>query len=44
MTISWYDEIGKYNFTQVVWKDSKEVGFGFALSDNGVCYGVTNYY
>ena len=56
MTISWYDVIEKYNFnepgfvsgtghfTQVVWKDSKEVGFGFALSDNGVYYGVANYY
>ena len=56
MTMSWYDEINKYDFnnpgflseaghfTQIIWKDSKEVGFGFAKSGNGIYYGVGNYY
>lgn len=32
------------NFTQIVWKDTKKVGFGFSLTDNGVLYAVANYY
>ena len=56
MTMSWYNEINKYNFnnpgfsidaghfTQIVWKDTKEVGFGFAKSKNGIYYGVANYF
>ena len=31
------------HFTQLVWKDSKEVGFGIAFNGN-VCFGVANYY
>ena len=56
MTDAWYDEIKQYNFnsstftsgtghfTQVVWKDSKEVGFAYAQSRSGNYYGVANYY
>ena len=56
MTTSWYDEIKDYNFnnpgfksgtghfTQVVWKDSKQVGFGYAQSSDGGYFGVANYY
>ena len=56
MTKSWYDEIKDYNFkratfssqtghfTQVVWVDSKCVGFGAAKSKSGNYYGVANYY
>ncbi len=52
----WYDEIQDYNwknpgfqkgtghFTQVVWKDSEEAGFGIAQSKNGSWYSVANYY
>ena len=56
MTMSWYDEINKYDFnnpgfisgtghfTQIIWKDTIEVGFGFAKSSNNIYYGVANYY
>ena len=56
MTTSWYNEIKDYNFnnpgftnntghfTQVVWKGSKQVGFGYAQSSNGGHFGVANYY
>ena len=56
MTKAWYDEIKDYNFktpgfkngtghfTQVVWADSKEVGFGFAKTKDGAYMGVANYY
>ncbi len=56
MTTSWYDEIKDYNFnkpgfkngtghfTQVVWKGSKQVGFGYAQSSDGGYFGVANYY
>jgi uncharacterized protein YkwD len=56
MSDAWYDEIKDYNFnnpgfkgntghfTQVVWKDSKQVGFGFAKSKSGYYYGVANYF
>ena len=56
MTTSWYDEISDYrfnnpgfqsgtgHFTQVVWKGSKQVGFGYAQASDGGYYGVANYY
>ena len=56
MTTSWYDEIKDYNFnkpgfkngtghfTQVVWKESKLVGFGYAQSSDGGYFGVANYF
>jgi len=56
MTDDWYDEISQYDFnnpgyisgtghfTQVVWKGSKQVGFGFAQARDGYYYGVANYY
>ena len=51
----WYDEIKKYNFngdwqsgcghfTQLVWKDTKEVGFGKWKDKNGKTYVVANYF
>ena len=53
----WYNEVLKYNynrpgfsmqtghFTQVVWKNTKEVGFGVASTkDKSRCYVVANYY
>ena len=48
MSKSWYDEIKDYNFdtgkstgvtghfTQIIWKDTKEVGFGVAFKGNKV--------
>jgi uncharacterized protein YkwD len=56
MTQNWYDEINKYNFnsksfisgtghfTQIVWKKTKEVGFGIAQADDGSYFCVANYY
>ena len=56
MTDDWYNEISSYNFnrpgfssgtghfTQVVWKGSKQVGFGYAQASDGYYYGVANYY
>ena len=56
MTDDWYNEINDYNFnrpgftsgtghfTQVVWKGSKQVGFGYAQARDGFYYGVANYY
>ena len=56
MTDDWYNEINDYNFnrpgfksgtghfTQVVWKGSKQVGFGYAQARDGYYYGVANYY
>ena len=51
---SWYNEIRKYNwskrndtagnFTQIVWKDSKEFGFGYAKSKGGIHYMVGNFF
>ena len=54
---SWYDEIAMHNFkkpkfshetghfTQMVWKATKKLGVGVALSPNGrEVYIVTNYY
>jgi uncharacterized protein YkwD len=55
-TMQWYNEIKDYDFsngnftsgtghfTQVVWKNSQEVGFGFARSADGAFYAVANYY
>ena len=54
-TKSWYDEIKTHNFngdfqndtghfTQVIWKDSKEVGFGIAKNKGGYTYVVGNYF
>lgn len=52
---SWYDEIKDYDFgrpgfrsntghfTQVVWKDSKEVGVGIATDGNGLFFVVGQY-
>jgi hypothetical protein len=53
-TSQWYDTITNHNFssnefneksgsfTQVVWKDTQEVGFGVARAPNGFFYSV-NY-
>lgn len=54
---SWYDEISMHNFdkpkysektghfTQMVWKSTKKLGVGVAVSPNGKeVYVVTNYY
>ena len=55
MSKSWYDEIKDYNFdtgestgvtghfTQLIWKDTKEVGFGVAFNRNQLMT-VANYY
>ncbi|CAH1778698.1 unnamed protein product, partial [Owenia fusiformis] len=55
VTENWYSENTKYNynieaqsqsaghFTQVVWKGSKELGIGKALSKDGRCVVVANY-
>ena len=51
----WYNEIKKYNFngdwqsgcghfTQMVWKETKEVGFGKWKDKSGQIYVVANYY
>ena len=56
MTDDWYNEVKQYNFnnpgyisgtghfTQIVWKGSKQVGFGYAQARDGYYYGVANYY
>lgn len=56
MSQAWYNEIKDYDFkrgapssgtghfTQLIWADSKEVGFGFAKAKDGSYYGVANYY
>ena len=53
---NWYEEKNNYkfdsnkyingtgHFTQLVWKSSKEVGFGFKESSNRNIYFVANYY
>ena len=53
---AWYDEIKDYDFakseftsgtghfTQVVWKNSKQVGCGVACGKNDYCYVTCNYY
>lgn len=52
----WYSEINDYSFgkepevltcghfTQIVWKDTKEIGVGSAKSKSGKLYVVVNYY
>jgi hypothetical protein len=52
---SWYSEVSKYNFqrggfqsgtghfTQVVWKDTKELGMGKAKSPDGKVFVVGRY-
>ena len=37
-------EIKALRFTQLIWKNSKEVGFGIAKSKSGKYYSVANYY
>lgn len=57
MTKMWYDEIKDYDynnptftsnaghFTQLIWKDSQEIGIGIAkCSEDGSWYAVANYY
>ena len=56
VTKKWYDEIKDYDystevanddighFTQVVWKATKEVGFGFTKNDEGKLFVVANYF
>ena len=55
-TESWYNEkrnydykkpgfkIGIGNFTQIIWKNTKQVGFGFSYDDEGISYVVANYF
>lgn len=51
----WYDEIYDHNFnldhqkgtghfTQLIWKNTREVGFGVSEAKNGGWYAVANYY
>ncbi len=52
----WYSEVDNYNFAnhtqngtcknfiQMVWKETKQVGFGFAYSKSGNTFVVVNYY
>lgn len=52
---AWYDEIKQYtfgaasgstgtgHFTQVVWRDSKELGVGFSKNAKGQVFVVCNY-
>lgn len=56
LTDMWYNEIKDYDFdfpgftggtghfTQVIWKDSKDLGIGIACSSEGTYYVVANYY
>ena len=56
MSQSWYDEINNYNFknatfksgtghfTQLIWKNSTDVGFGYCKNDKGIYIGVANYF
>ena len=56
MTQAWYDEIKDYDFkkpgwqngtghfTQVVWVNCKEVGFGYSKASDNSYYAVGNYY
>lgn len=56
VTDEWYNEGRKYDFelsrfttgvghfTQVVWKDSKEIGVGKSTTRDGVIFVVCNYY
>lgn len=51
----WYQEEENYkydgkctpetgHFTQVVWKETQKVGFGFAMDESGLFYAVANYF
>ena len=56
VTDSWYSEIKQYNydddtwkngtghFTQIIWKETKEVGFGKSTNQKGKTFVVGNYY
>ena len=55
MTDQWYEEAssydydqdfqsGKGHFAQIVWKNTREVGFGRAQSKDGKFYAVANYF
>jgi uncharacterized protein YkwD len=55
MTEQWYEEAANYNynedfqqgkghFAQLVWKGTREVGFGRARAADGKWYAVANYY
>ena len=54
-TNSWYREIKDYDysgnfsvetghFTQLVWRSTKEVGFGKTIDKNGKSFVVANYF
>ena len=32
------------NFTQLIWKNTKEVGFGYSIDKKGNFYAVANYF
>ncbi|CAF0836378.1 unnamed protein product [Brachionus calyciflorus] len=54
ITREWYNEIYRYDFrgpqygtghfTQLIWKETREIGFGLAVSSNGRVYFVANYF
>lgn len=55
VTDEWYNEESRYkytgkfssntgHFTQIVWKSTQKVGFGFCMDDTGVLYVVANYF
>ena len=55
MTDQWYEEANNYNynddfqqgkghFAQIVWQNSREVGFGRAKAKDGKWYAVANYF
>ncbi len=56
MSQSWYNEIKDFNFnkndfksgtghfTQLIWKNSTDVGFGYCKNNKGIYFGVANYF
>ena len=56
MTDDWYNEISNYNFnkneyqkgtghfTQIIWKGTKNVGFGYSINMEGAFVAVANYF
>jgi hypothetical protein len=55
MSEQWYEEANNYNynddfqqgkghFAQMVWRNTREVGFGRARAADGKWYAVANYY